>query len=105
MERLQLLKLMSCRNITEEQLLIIHMICKVYKMSSKLVYTSYCSLTDQRPAADVQRVHQHGAFLIKKNETYQREYKHIPKYHRSFVVQRKRNKPSVQTTELENINR
>ena len=36
----------------------------------------HCSSTDQRPAADVQRVLHRGAFLIKEDETDQREFWH-----------------------------
>ena len=57
-ERLQLLKLMSCRNITKEQFSIIHMIVR--------------RQTKDLTTADVQRVHHRGAVLIKENESDQR---------------------------------
>ena len=73
MERLQLLKLMSCRNITEVQLSIMHRIWRVCKMSFKLVYTIIRRQTEDLTTADVQRVHHHGAVLIKENESDRRE--------------------------------
>ena len=55
MERLQLLKLMSWRNITEEQLSTIHMIWGVCKMPYKLVYTIDRRQTEDLTTADVKR--------------------------------------------------
>ena len=69
----QLLKLMSCRNITEEQWSIIYIIWRVCKMPSKLVYTIVRRQTKDLTTADVQRVDHHDTVLIKENESDQRE--------------------------------
>ena len=88
MVRLQLLKLMSWRNITEEQLSIIHTIWGVCKMPSKLVYTIVRQQTKDLTTADVQTVYHRGAVLIKENESVQRDSIVNPKDKRSFIVQR-----------------
>ena len=87
----QLLKLMNCRNITKEQWSIIHIIWRVRKMPSKLVYTIVRRQTKDLITADVQRVHHHDDVLIKENESDQRESNGNPKDQRNFTVQRNLN--------------
>ena len=87
-ELTQLLKLISCRNITEEQWSIIHIIWRVCKMPSKLVYTIVRRQTKDLTTADVQRVDHHDAVLIKENESDQRESNGNPIDQRNFTVQR-----------------
>ena len=82
----QLLKLSSCRNITEEQWSIIHIIWRECKIPSKLVYTIVCRQTKDLTTADIQRVHHHDAVLIKENESDQRESDGNPKDQRKFTV-------------------
>ena len=87
----QLLKLMSCRNITKEQWSIMHIIWRVCKMPSKLVYTIVRRQIKNLTTADIQRVYHHDAVLIKENESDQRESNGNPKDQRNFTVQRNLN--------------
>ena len=57
----QLLKLMSCRNITEDQSSIIHIIWRVCKIPSKPVYTIVRRQTKDLTTADVQKVSHYDA--------------------------------------------
>ena len=84
----QLLKLMSCRNITEEQWSKIYIIWRVWKMPSKLVYTIVRRQTKDLTTADVQRVDHHDAVLIKENKSDQRESNGNPNDQRNFTVQK-----------------
>ena len=69
----QLLKLMICRNITEEPLSIINIIWRVCKLPSQLVYIIVRRHTKDLSTADVQWVHHHDdAVSIKENESDQR---------------------------------
>ena len=67
-------------------LLLIHIICRVCKISSKLVYTIVRRQTKDLATADVKRVHHHDAVLIKENESDQREDNGNPKDQRNFTV-------------------
>ena len=60
-------------------------------MPSKLVYTIVRRQTKALTTADVQRVHNHDAILIKENESDQRESNGNPKDQRNFTVQRNLN--------------
>ena len=60
-------------------------------MLSKLVYTIVRRQTKDLTTADVQRVHHHHDFLIKENESDQRESNGNPTDQRNFIVQRNLN--------------
>ena len=57
-------------------------------MPSKLVYTIVRRQTKDLTTADVQRVHDRGAVLIKENGSDERGSIVNPKDQRSFIVQR-----------------